>query len=463
MVLDLGGAPGHAVRPLLDYACAMPPLAARIAALLLASAVVAVGAPAALGASPRIVGGSLVDAPSSAPSTAFVFIDSASEIGLCSGSIIDATHILTAAHCAVDEQGHPWAPSDMLVEVGTSTASREDEGLTGPVLQIRVHPAYDPETDRADVAVLQVPPMPLSNTISPAPLVQAGATSPIGAQVRVFGWGDSGPDGAFDGNERMLDLTLDAPNECVWGVPAVGCAHSDAGSTCEGDSGGPVLRDGVQIGVIDLGIGSTDCAAGSVLAFADLSAPGIAEFVRGSDSPPAMPFASAPAKLVPPPLKGGAATCIASSWSNATTTTTVFFHRDGGKVVQQGKADTYLPAPSDTGHVLGCRSVASSPGGTAIVPAAQSFKVLAPHLAVRARNGLAVVSYSGAGDLPLTATLTSPKRRHAVWTNRLGHRRRFKLPSVGHGVYRLCVDAPPAGQFAGDQACVRWRATGRGS
>jgi hypothetical protein len=431
----------------------MPLLAARIAALLLTSVTMAAAAPAAHGASYRIAGGQVVDAPSSAPFTALIIAASGSASSQCTGSVIDATHVLTAAHCAVNDQGQPFAAGDFLVLIGASTLTR-DEGLIGPVRRVRIHPAYDPSTGQADVAVLETPPTPLSNTISPVPLVGVAAAPVAGTTVRAFGWGMSGPD-EVDDNERMLDLTVGAPTDCWSGVAAVGCARTDAGGPCPGDSGGPIVRDGVQIGVTNTRIGN-DCVAGSQLGFVDLSAAGIAEFVRGNDAPPAMPSASAPATLVPPPLTGGLATCTAPVWANAATTTSVFFYRDGGAVVQEGPTNTYAPKPSDAGHELGCRSVADSPGGSAIASAAAGVKVLAPQLSLRAGPRSAAFSYSGAGELPLTATLATTKGR-ILWTKALGARRTVRLPKAAPGAYRLCVNAPAAGQFAGDQACERWR------
>jgi len=82
--------------------------------------------------------------------------------------------------------------------------------------------------------------------------------------------------------------------------------------------------------------------------------------------------------------------------------------------------------------------------------------VLAAKLAVRAAKRAATVSYSGASGLRLAATLTNAKRRK-VWSKSVSGPR-LRLPKVRPGLYRLCVDAPAAGQFAAVQACTRWRA-----
>ena len=439
---------------MIEYGCAMLSAAARIAALLLAGAVIAC-APANA-ASPRVFGGQPVGVASSAPFSVAVVSSSATVQALCSGSIIDQTHVLTAAHCTRDEQGQPWPAGGMIVVVGTT--SLDGSGLVGFVQSVRVHPAYNPATGEADVAVLQVPPIAPGATIAPIPLVAEGAAPAPGTPVRVHGWGDNAPGGAWDGVERMLDLTVGSPADCWSGVAATGCARADTGSPCPGDSGSAVVRDGVAVGVLDIGVGP-ECSAGAQLGFADLSAPGIARFVHGDDNPPPLPFTTGQATLTPPALSGGTAVCAAPQWTNAATTSTVFFHADGGAVVQSGPSTAYAPKPSDAGHQLGCRSVAQAAGGSASADATATLAVLPSRLSVRAGRSAAAVSYSGAPGLGLSATLLTAKG-HQVWTHRLGAARRLHL-KARPGLYRLCVAAPSAGQYAGALACTRWRAPKR--
>lgn len=430
-------------------------VAARIAALFLAVVAVLLTATAAADAAThRLFGGQVLPSASSAPSTVLILSGSGSSASQCTGSILDATHVLTAAHCTRNEQGQPFPSGSSIFFIGM-TSLDSDEGLVGPVLGARVHPAYNPATGQADVAVLQVPKMALGGTITAMPIVDAGAAPAAGTAVRAFGWGESG-NSTWDGNERVLDLTVGVPTDCWSGVAAVGCAQTPTGGPCPGDSGGPVVRNGVQVGVTDTRIGA-ECVAGSQLGFADLSAPSIAQFVRGNDSPPPLPSMTGAPSLAPPPLTGGAATCTPPTWANAASTSTVFFHRDAGTVVQEGPATTYVPKPSDAGHELGCRSIAQAPGGSAVATAPSGVQVLASQLTLRARGASATVSYTGASALALSATLTNAKG-HKAWTKTVDTTRSLRLPKVRAGVYRLCVDAPAAGQFASAQACQRWRA-----
>ncbi|HET6548348.1 MAG TPA: trypsin-like serine protease, partial [Solirubrobacter sp.] len=270
---------------------------------LTAGALADVAAPAHA-AEPRYIGGTPVGAPSNAPFTVLVIAASGSGVSLCTGSVIDQTHVLTAAHCTVNDQGQRYPAGSFTIGIGFASLDAED-ALFGPVGSVRVHPEYDPATGRADVAVLAVPPIAPGSTIAPIPLTPVGTPVAAGSVVRGYGWGDTGSP-ATDSLEQMLDLTVGSPTDCWSGVPGVGCARSDVGSACPGDSGGPIVRDGVQVGVLTMGVG-LNCAAGTLNGFIDLSAPGIGLFVRGNDSPPPMPFTTTPASLTPPPLGGGAA------------------------------------------------------------------------------------------------------------------------------------------------------------
>ncbi|WP_259316273.1 S1 family peptidase [Capillimicrobium parvum] len=378
------------------------------------------------------------------------------------GSILDESRILTAAHCVYDG-GQVLPPNLFLVIAGTNqTVSPAPPAGTEfrSVASIRVHPAYNPATGGpGDVAILQLTrPLIVNGSVGPIPVTEVGASPALGSVVRGYGWGVQSTDGADDGYEHSLaDMTVRAATDCAPGAAGIFCVQSPTGAACPGDSGGPIVSGaGLLVGTMSFRVNAT-CAAGNVDGIIDLGTPAIGLWVRGNDSPPPMPFTDKPATLAPPPLTGGAATCTGPAWSGSPTLTTVFFHVGDGAVVQSGPSTTYAPGKSDVGATIGCRSHAQTPGGTAEMAAAATIKVQAAPLSVRAAAKSATVSYGGPGDLPVKLVLS--RGGHQAWS-RTTAKRRVALPSrVKAGRrYRLCAAAPAAGPFAAAESCVRWRA-----
>jgi trypsin len=383
----------------------------------------------------------------------------------CTGSILDASRILTAAHCVYGGAGQLLTPSQVLVAAGTDNYVAPEpppDWEVRPVGAIRVHPAYNPAIyGLGDVAILQLTrPLTINGAGWAIGLVGAGPPPTVGSVMRGFGWGIQNSDGTNDQYEHTVsDMTVQPTSTCAKGVAGVFCIQSPTGASCHGDSGGPIVSSGgLLAGSVSYGISSA-CGANFVNAMVDLSTPAIAQWISGSDSPPAMPYTDQPATLAPPPLTGGAATCTAPAWTGAPALTTVFVHVADRAVVQEGPSTTYAPGPADAGKVLGCRSHAETPGGVADMPAEGTISVQAATHSVRGAKRSASISYTGPGDLPLKLTLK--RGGHTAWT-KTTTARRVALPSTLHpGSYQLCADAAAAGQFASAQSCTHWRAAKR--
>src|SRR2546430_1426496 len=114
----------------------------RLASILALAAALACtsGAPAAR----AVVGGTAIQVQS-APWAVFIRQASSAGVGLCGGSIVDAFHVLTAAHCVYDQHGALASVNSITVRAGISSYAAPlpgDVEQTRGVSSLRVHPGY---------------------------------------------------------------------------------------------------------------------------------------------------------------------------------------------------------------------------------------------------------------------------------------------------------------------------------
>lgn len=147
----------------------------------------------------------------------------------CSGTLVAPRVVLTAAHCLTRVQ-----PEAVLFGSGLA-----NEGALVDVLELRVHPEYEPTSVGNDVGLVL-----LASTAPPdvRPLPLALDTVAAGSPVRVVGFGttsktDREPRRKREGRAAIAAVT---PSEFT--------ILASPSQTCAGDSGGPafVVVDGVE-------------------------------------------------------------------------------------------------------------------------------------------------------------------------------------------------------------------------
>jgi Trypsin len=333
---------------------------------------------------PYIIGGQ-ESSISQFPWQVFVLLEGEGTAASCGGSIIDASHILTAAHC-VDHEGTttPYPAGDLLViagasevvvGVGVSPSTRQ----VREVKSLRADPYYTVLPDiKDDVAVLELSsPLELSPSLNTQAiaLVPAGATPAPGTPLSVSGYGKEegaeGPEHQPNGKLYSTALTAIGSDACRASVgvnsAVLLCAQSGSSSTCQGDSGGPLTEGNpaVQVGIVDFG--PKECPVGQPDGFSNLAAPEVRAFVEGSEAPP---VAARP--VSPPALKAvGAApvdfsplTCEPGAWSGGPSFTYTFQEDNpSAQVLQSGPGNVYTAPAAVVGAPIVCIVQASNPGG----------------------------------------------------------------------------------------------------
>ncbi|MEZ5665090.1 MAG: trypsin-like serine protease [Burkholderiaceae bacterium] len=173
-----------------------------------------------LGLSPKIYNGTECEYSPSSPVVPVLVQNRSGQIGLCSGTVLSPSRVLTAAHCLGADIRRVAVP--VLLSDGT----------TADVLASSwaVHPEFATDADGFynDAAVVTLSgPLPNPNM---ALLISQPAA--VGQKVFLAGWGDPVYD-IVAGNATLTVVSADHVGYTFTGTDS---------NTCRGDSGGPMYR-----------------------------------------------------------------------------------------------------------------------------------------------------------------------------------------------------------------------------
>ncbi|WP_236788799.1 trypsin-like serine protease [Amycolatopsis sp. GM8] len=198
------------------------------AVLAAAALLVGAGTLTAEAATPLIIGGGTV---SSAPWGAQVYWDDATSFGgfECSGTIIAAQWVLTAQHC-LNSPG-------MHVKVGSVTLQ---QGTDADVDRQLASP-------NGDIALLH-----LATPVNTTYMQLATSDPATGSTNQIYGWGRTQGTNPPSSTLKTANVQVTGTSTDAFGGPAI-ASRGINGSAWHGDSGGPELSGGVQVGVCSTG------------------------------------------------------------------------------------------------------------------------------------------------------------------------------------------------------------------
>jgi secreted trypsin-like serine protease len=280
--------------------------------VLVCSTALAVGAhePAAHAS---IVGGTPAE-DGSFPSAAFILDSRGKQLGLCTGTVVAPSLVLTAGHCAEDVK-----TGSINAASGYRVATGEVDWATGTpqvstVLGVIPYPGFAPRVAAGDAALLV-----LSAPVSAPPMALAGSSqtglSGAGATATIAGWGKTSfEDKSLTERLNFASTVLQPAKWCErnarpffpkWELCTVDSASFSTGG-CNGDSGGPLLVSGstegesVEIGIISHGYGACSTRRPSVYTRVDALSGWLSSWIAAYRTPVLSPTP------VPAPSGGGA-------------------------------------------------------------------------------------------------------------------------------------------------------------
>jgi secreted trypsin-like serine protease len=396
--------------------------------IVLAGLVLLAAAPASAGQvpTPRIVGGAPAPLSAHPWQVAILYGTPGNRQFLCGGAILDATHVLTAAHCLVNGAGAPEPASKVWVLAGVTDLALPplpDEQLIGAASvapmdeygSLLAEDAYD-----AGLITLQTP-LERGPAVQPAVLTAPGQAVPAATPLTVSGWGATDPDGLqYDSELRAVTIAAVSDPACAaeyeeaFDAATMLCAIDAGKDACFGDSGGPLTReDRTLVGLVSWGPQTCGGQDGPGV-YTELAEPEINAFARfGGYSPPQNAPGSPPV-ISGVPQTGEPLTCAPGSWTGAPDFD-YRFEQDGPlrEVARDwGASPQYTPSGADVTRRLRCLVRARSDSGAAVATSAATAAVapVGPSLTSVAASP----EVAGLGqDVQLTASASDPDSAQA--------------------------------------------------
>uniref|UniRef100_A0A3Q3F7S6 trypsin n=1 Tax=Labrus bergylta TaxID=56723 RepID=A0A3Q3F7S6_9LABR len=165
----------------------------------------------------------------------------------CGGFVVADQWVMTAVHCL---------PNGRKVVLGVHSLSEpEDEKQTFDILELHNNPTFSASNYDNDIALIKLDrPFNASEAVRAVEYLRAGGTNPdTDAEVETAGWGSLNNLGSRPDKLQEVVVEVVRPTRCSRGdyfgrkfTSNMICAH-------KGDSGGPLLYNGVAVGITSNG------------------------------------------------------------------------------------------------------------------------------------------------------------------------------------------------------------------
>jgi hypothetical protein len=368
-------------------------------------AVTAALALASAGGASAVVGGSAA----SVPHQAALYLN---DLPHCGAVIRDSTHVITAAHCVVDEPaaGPPAfprirAPGQLKVVHGLTDLSGSVQGGIHQVVGVSVHRRYDrnyvpgsPCCSSHDIAVLA---LATPTGASGIPLASATDFLP-GPGGTVSGWGFRSSSislGALQAGPVDIRADADCASLPRFVGPAMVCTGGPSAAACAGDDGGPLTVDrgtGPRLAGI-IAFGNPSCLPAGPVAHTQLNEPSISEFL--ATLPPAPPAGPSDTRIFGATRAGSTVNCRVSGAlpAGASVTQVIWYSQtsSGGYAVIPGESrSTYTVPASLVGRRLRCDVRIENGGGFHYTRSTDAFGPVQPARSPDADGGSGIVGGS---------------------------------------------------------------------